>query len=127
MTLKQFIAYALNSNQKEEFELQITDEACQAIKKATALNIYTYTFIINEGSIRHIRNRHPEDLVLLPKIPEILNTFSHVEKSITRNTITGKNDISLVFRKNYDDGTIQMVSLRLQREKKLSLKTFFRP
>lgn len=126
MTLIEFIKYALNSNQKEELKLQITNEACQAIKKATALNVCDYAFIIEEGSIRHIRNRHPEDLELLPRIPEILNTFSHVEKSLTRNKQTGQNDISLVFRKKYDDGTIQMVSLRLQREKKLSLKTFFR-
>jgi hypothetical protein len=111
LTLIEFIKYALNSNQKKEFELHITEDACKVIKKATNLNVCAYTFVIEEGSVRHIKNRHPEDLELLTRIPEILNTFSHVEKSITQDKQTRQNEVSLVFRKKYEDGTVQMVAL----------------
>lgn len=127
MTLEEFINYALNSTTLENsFEIEITKDACQAIKKHTNLNICQYRFIIKEEYVRHVRNGHKEDLHLLPKLPEILNNFSHVEKSITRNR-RGQTDVSLVFRKKFDDGIVRMVALRIIEEKTLSLKTFFRP
>ena len=126
MTLEQFIEDALCSNTLEKtFELEISEEACQAIKKHTNLNICKYKFIIKEEYIRHIKNGHKEDLYLLPKLPDILNNFSHVEKSIIRNR-RGQTDVSLVFKKRFDDGTIRMVALRVIEKKVLSLKTFFR-
>ena len=127
MTLEEFIHEALNSITLENsFELQVTKEACKAIKKHTNLNICQYRFIIKEEYVRHIRNGHKEDLHLLPKLPDILNNFTHVEKSITRNR-RGQPDVSLVFRKKFDDGIVRMVALRIIEEKTLSLKTFFRP
>ncbi len=128
MTLEEFIHYSLNSSEdKKIFTLNITDEACKAIKKQTKLNICEYKFILEEKYIRHVKNYHKEDLHLLPELPNILNNFSHVEKSLTRNKQTGANEVSLVFRKKIDDDVIQMVSLRVMRDKILSLKTFFRP
>ncbi|PHO09939.1 hypothetical protein CPG37_06250 [Malaciobacter canalis] len=101
LTLKEFISIALNSNTRDIiYELEITEDACRAIKKHTNLNICKYKFIIEEEYIRHIRNGHEEDLELLPLIPIILNRFTSVEKSLTRNKQTGQNDVSLVFRKN---------------------------
>ena len=127
MTLKEFIDYSLNSSvDKEIFTLDITDDACRAIKKHTQLNVCQYKFIIEEKYIRHVKNNHEDDLYLLPKLPDILNHFSHVEKSLTRNTQTGQNEVSLVFRKKIENDIIQMVSLRVIRGKILSLKTFFR-
>jgi hypothetical protein len=106
--------------------LDITDDACKAIKKHTQLNVCNYQFIIKEEYVRHIKNSHKEDLHLLSKLPDILNNFSHVEKSITRNR-RGQTEVSLVFRKRFEDGIIRMVALRVIEEKVLSLKTFFRP
>ena len=127
MTLEEFIEIALNSTSLEKkHELEITEKACKAIKKHTNLNICKYKFIIQEEYIRHIRNKHEEDLFYLTKIPEILNSFSSVEKSLTRNTQTGQTDVSLVFRKKFDDGIVRMVALRVIKTKILSLKTLFR-
>ena len=127
MTFDEFIGYALSSSEdKEIFTLDISEESCKSIKKHTGLNVCKYKFIIEEKYIRHVRNKHEEDLHLLHKLPEILNNFSHVEKSLTRNAQTGQTDVSLVFRKKIDDDTIQMVSLRVMKNKILSLKTFFR-
>ena len=127
MTLEKFINFALTSNTATEtFEIKIEEEACKSIKKHTKLNICSYKFIIQEEYIRHIKNKHEEDLFYLTKIPEILNSFSSVEKSLTRNTQTGQTDVSLVFRKKFDDGVVRMVALRVIKTKILSLKTLFR-
>lgn len=127
MTLEEFIEIALNSTSLEKkHELEITEKACKAIKKHTNLDICKYKFIIQEEYIRHIRNGHKEDLFLLPKLPEILNNFSSVEKSIIKNR-RGQIEVSLVFRKKFEDGIVRMVALRIIEDKVLSLKTFFRP
>ncbi|OCL98830.1 hypothetical protein AAX29_01340 [Aliarcobacter thereius] len=127
MTLEEFIDFSLKSNTITEiFELRIKEEACKAIKKHTKLNICEYKFIIQEEYIRHVKNKHEEDLYYLSKIPEILNSFSSVEKSLTRNTQTGQTDVSLVFRKEFNDGIVRMVALRVIKTKILSLKTLFR-
>lgn len=127
MNLNEFIDFALSSNTTTEiFELQILENACISIKKHTKLNICTYKFIIQEEYIRHVKNKHEEDLYYLYKIPEILNSFNSVEKSLTRNAQTGQNDVSLVFRKKFDDGIVRMVALRVIKTKVLSLKTLFR-
>lgn len=128
MTLEQFIEDALCSISNDKtYTLNITKEACEAIKKHTNLNICKYKFIIEESYVRHVRNNHPEDLYLLYKVPIILNSFSHVEKSITPNKQTKENEVSLVFKKTLEDGTIKMVALRIIRGNILSLKTFYRP
>jgi hypothetical protein len=127
LTLEEFISIALNSNTRDIiYELEIAEDACRAIKKHTNLNICKYKFIIQEEYVRHIRNGHKEDLYLLPKLPDILNNFTHVEKSIIRNR-RGQIEVSLVFRKKFEDGVIRMVALRVIEDKVLSLKTFFRP
>ena len=127
MTLEEFIEIALNSTSLEKkHELEITEKACKAIKKHTNLDICKYKFIIQEEYIRHIRNGHKEDLFLLPKLPEILNNFSSVEKNIIKNR-RGQTEVSLVFRKKFEDGIVRMVALRIIEDKVLSLKTFFRP
>ena len=127
MTLEEFIEVALNSTSLEKkYELEITEKACKVIKKHTNLNICKYKFIIQEEYVRHIKNGHKEDLFLLPKLPEILNNFSSVEKSIIKNR-RGQTEVSLVFRKKFEDGIVRMVALRIIEDKVLSLKTFFRP
>jgi hypothetical protein len=59
------------------------------------------------------------------EIPNILNNYDEIEKSITRNNQTGQNEISLVFRKKLNSNKIQMVALRVFNNKILSLKTLF--
>lgn len=127
LTLKQFIEDSLHrTSNNKTYTIDITKEACEAIKKHTNLNICKYQFIIEEQYVRHIRNNHPEDLYLLYKTPILLNSFTHVEKSITENKQTRQNDVSLVFKKTFEDGTIKMVALRIMRGNILSLRTFYR-
>ena len=125
--IENFINNSLsNSAFNNTFELELNKNICNKIQVLIGLNVYKYDFIIEAQYIRHIKNNHEEDLYLLPKIQEILNSCDKVEKSITRNTQTGKTDISIVFEKRLDDGTVKMVALRVIKHKILSLKTFFR-
>ena len=124
--LTDFINVSLISNSRDKiFTIDIFDTTVQTIKDTTKLNISKYKFIIQEEYIRHIKNRHIEDLPYLIEIPNILNNFDEVEKSITRNTQTGQNEVSLVFRKKLNNNKIQMVALRIMNNKILSLKTLF--
>ena len=124
--LSTFINLALNSKSRDKiYTIDIFDTTVQNIKKHTKLNISNYKFIIQEEYIRHIRNRHIEDMAYLIEIPNILNNFDEVEKSIIRNNQTGQNEISLVFRKKLHNNKIQMVALRVFKNKILSLKTLF--
>jgi hypothetical protein len=128
MSLYDFIEDALRSNtQSKKYEMEISESVCKIVLTKTSLNIIGYKFIIEEQYVRHIRNNHPDDLYLLSKLSEILNNADDIKKSLTRNAQTGKTDISLVFRKTFEDGAVQMVALRLFKDKTLSLKTFFRP
>lgn len=53
---------------------------------------------------------------------KIVEDFSKVEKSITRDHKTGANLVSLEFYKSYKD---KRVKLKIHREKRLELKTLF--
>lgn len=128
MTLEEFINIALDSKTDDKvFELEISIKSCDAIKKHTRLNIHSYRFLLEESYIRHVKNKHPKDLHFLNRLSEILNSFNSVEKSLTRNEITGQTDVNLVFKKIFDDGTVRMVAIKIIRGKILSLKTLFRP
>ena len=127
LTFEEFINLSLiNKTKTLTYNIVISKEACELIRKHTKLNICNYSFVVEEEYIRHIRNRHKEDLHLLYKLPELLNNFSSVEKSLTRNKQTGQTDVSLVFRKKFDDNIVRMVALRIIKGKILSLRTFFR-
>ena len=88
---------------------------------------HKYKFILKEEYVRHIYNGHSVDFDYLYRLPEILDSFTHVEKSIIRNKQTGQNDVNLVFRKTFDNDVVRMVALQIMRQKILSLKTLFRP
>ncbi len=126
-SIEAFIQNSLdNAYFNEIFELNISDEVCDKIQKQSGLNVKKYRFIIEAQYVRHIRNRHEEDLFLLSKIETILNTFDKVEKSLTRNSQTGKTDISLVFEKKINEDITKMIAIRIIKYKFLSLKTLYR-
>jgi hypothetical protein len=127
MSFKKFIEYALRSSEnKKIFEIKLKEEFFKKVEKQIYLNIQTYTFIIKEEYVRHIKNRHKEDLHLLECLPDILNDFDSVEKSIIRNTQTGRPEISLVFSKTMNDGVVRCVAVRIHKRKTLFLKTLYR-
>lgn len=96
------------------------------IKSNGTIRLFGFERLINANEIRHIKNRHPEDFSLINNITDIFNNFDEFEKSIIKDTQTGKTVISLVLRKKYANDIIQCVELINHRNKKLYLKTFFK-
>jgi hypothetical protein len=96
------------------------------IKSNGTIRLFGFERLVNANEIRHIKNRHPEDFSLINNITDIFNNFDEFEKSIIKDTQTGKTVISLVLRKKYANDIIQCVELINHRNKKLYLKTFFK-
>ncbi len=81
--------------------------------------------VISSHSVRHIKKSHPDDILYICEIIEILQKFSKVQKSITRDVKTGVSLVSLEFYKEYDYHIVKLIKLRIYREKRLELKTLF--
>lgn len=127
MEFDEFCKYALSSNKdSKSFKLDISKHACEKIIKKIGIDLSIYRFIIKQSAIRHIRNRHPEDIEYLPRILPTINQCDDVQKSIIKDKQTRQNVINIVFIKKFDDGIMQLVAMRIYKEKVLSLKTFFR-
>ena len=122
-----FVEYACFSNSNDELYLcTINDSTAQKIKKIIPLTLTNYDVIITEEYVRHVKNRHKDDLEYICLIPEIISNFDKVSKSIEPNRRTKKTEIFVVFEKKYSDDTVKLVKLRDIRKKCLSLKTIFR-
>ena len=95
------------------------------MKQILHFDLTSYQGMISSHSIRHIKKRHPNDVMFVCEVMEILQKFSKVKKSITRDSKTGATLISLEFYKIYDEKMVKLVKLRVHRDKKLKLKTLF--
>jgi len=122
-----FVTAACSSKSNNKLYLgTITLEVSLEIKKYVPITLTNYEIIIDEEHIRHVRNRHKEDLKYICLITEIITTFDRVFKSIEPNRRTKKTEIFVVFEKKYDNNTVKLVKLRNMRDKALSLKTIFK-
>ena len=125
--LREFIDISVKSKSNHKFfEIEIPSDTCIKIEKILGINLNSYRFVIKEEYIRHVKNRHPNDMDLLLELPNIINNFSKVEKSIIKNTQTGKPEVNLVFYKIVNCDKIEMVAIRIFKKKILSLKTVYR-
>ena len=121
-----FVKEATVSITNRELYLCTIDLAtAKKIKKVIPFTLTNYKVIITEEYIRHVRNRHQEDLEYICLISEIISSFDKVSKSIEPNRRTKKTEIFVVFEKKYEDGTVKLVKFRDMRQKLLSLKTIF--
>jgi len=122
-----FVHSACQSRSNNELYIcSINIEIAQKIKKTIPFTLTNYQVIITEEYVRHVKNRHKEDLEYICLIAEIISSFDKVSKSIEPNRRTKKTEIFVVFEKKYDDGTVKLVKLRNLVGKSLSLKTLFR-
>jgi len=122
-----------NFIEKSIFDKQYNDEllfllptkTIQRIKEILYFDLTSYQGVISSHSVRHVKRGHPNDVKYICEIMEILQKFSKVQKSITRDPKTGASLISLEFYKIYDNETVKLVKLKVHREKRLELKTIF--
>ena len=121
-----FVTKACNSKTNEKFYLcTITQKIALQIKQSIPFTLTNYDVIIDEEHVRHVKNRHKEDLEYICLIAEIITNFDRVFKSIEPNRRTNKTEIFVVFEKRYTNDTVKLVKLRNMKDKALSLKTIF--
>ncbi|PHS35433.1 MAG: hypothetical protein COB07_13180 [Sulfurovum sp.] len=121
-----FVTNAYRSKTNNALYLgSISLDVALKIKKYVPLTLTNYEIIIDEEHIRHVKNRHQEDLEYICLITDIINNFDRIFKSIEPNRRTKKTEIFIVFEKKYDNGIVKLVKLRNMKDKVLSLKTIF--
>ena len=62
-----------------------------------------YQCIIRSHDVRHVHRGHPDDVEYICEIPDIIQKFHKVNKSITRDKKTGATLVNLEFYKNYSN------------------------
>ena len=121
-----FIEKSITNRQyNDELLFTLPDTTIQRVKEILHFDLSNYQGVISSHSVRHIKKRHPEDITYICEILEIIQKFSKVQKSITRDHKTGASLVSLEFYKKYDKQTVKLVKLKIHREKRLELKTLF--
>ncbi len=114
-----------NRQYNDELLFALPYTTIQRVKEILHFDLSNYQGVISSHSIRHIKKRHPEDITYICEILEIIQKFSKVTKSITRDHKTGASLVSLEFYKKYNKQTVKLVKLKIHREKRLELKTLF--
>jgi len=87
-----FVANACRSKTNHTLYLgTVSFEVALKIKKHIPLTLTNYEIIIDEEHIRHVKNRHQEDLEYICLITEIIDDFDRIFKSIEPNRRTKKD------------------------------------
>jgi len=115
----------LDKQYNDELLFLLPLKAIQRVKEILYFDLTNYQGVISSHSVRHVKRGHPNEVNYICEIMEILQKFSKVQKSITRDPKTGASLISLEFYKKYDNETVKLVKLKVHREKRLELKTLF--
>ena len=95
------------------------------VKKKIYINLVNYTCLIHSDEIRHIYKEHGDEVFHICKIHYYLEKFAKIERSTTRDRVSGKNIPCLVFTKKETIKDIRMVKMNISRDKILRLKTMF--
>ena len=114
-----------NKQYNDEFIFSLSSKTVKKVKQILYLDLSKYKGVISSHSVRHIKRGHPSDIEYICEITKILQTFSKVKKSITRDSKTGANIVSLEFYKKYENQMVKLVKLKVHRDKRLELKTLF--
>ena len=114
-----------NKQFKEELCFDIPLETVRRVKSILHFDMAGYTCVIRSNDVRHVKRRHPYDVLYICEIPEIIQHFHSVKKSITRDFKTGASLINLEFYKNYGKKSVKLVKLKVHIKKRLELKTLF--
>ena len=114
-----------NKQYNDELIFLLPRITVQRVKEILYLDLSAYIGVISSHSVRHVKRGHPNDVLYICDILEILQKFSRAQKSITRDSKTGASLVSLEFYRKYTNQTVKLVKLKVHREKRLELKTIF--
>ena len=122
-----FVDKSISDRQyNDELLFLLPSKTIQRVKKILYFDLTNYQGVISSHSVRHVKKGHPDDVLYICEIMEILQKFSSVKKSIRRDHKTGASLVSLEFYKRYDTEMIKLVKLKIHKDKRLELKTLFR-
>jgi len=111
-----FVTNACTSRTNKKFYLcTITQKIALQIKQSIPFTLTSYDVVIDEEHVRHVKNRHKEDLEYICLIAEIITNFDSVFKSIEPNRRANKTEVFVVFEKKYDSDIVKLVKLRRKR------------
>ena len=118
-----FIENSISNRQyNDELLFKLPFTTIERVKEILYFDLIDYKGVISSHSVRHVKRGHPEDVEYICEIMEIIQKFSKVQKSITRDHKTG---VSLEFYRKYENKMVKLVKLKIHREKRLELKTLF--
>lgn len=126
--IEELIKKSLKNKQFTEsvfFDLPLNTQV--ELKKILFKNFDGYKCEINSHDIRHTNKNHSEDLIFIPKIPDIIENFSEIKKSFVEDKKTKKTVYAIEFYKKYENKTVKAVKIHLRKEKILRMKTLFIP
>ena len=83
-----------NTQYNSEIVFDISFETIDRIRKKIGIDMTGYKCVIKSNEIRHVYKRHPDDVLLICEIPNIIQKFQTVEKSITKDAQIKKPVIS---------------------------------
>jgi hypothetical protein len=114
-----------NKQYSKQITFQLPQETIDKVKKKIYNNLVGYTCIIHSNEIRHIFKEHGDEVYNICYIYNYLERFAKIEKSTTRDRVSGKNIPCLVFTIKIINKDIKMVKMNISRKKVLKLKTMF--
>ena len=121
-----FVEMSISDRQyNDELLFKLPFTTIERVKKILYFDLTDYKGVISSHSVRHVKRGHPEDVEYICDIMEIIQNFSKVQKSITRDHKTGASLVSIEFYRNYENKTVKLVKLKIHRKKRLELKTLF--
>lgn len=124
--LYQLIKLSLENKQSaKKIIFPLSKRTIDKVKKKIYINLIGYTCLIHSDDIRHIYKEHGDEVFHICKIHHYLEKFAKIEKSTTRDRVSGKNIPCLVFTKKETLKDIRMVKMNISRDKILRLKTMF--
>jgi len=115
----------LDKQYNEELTFLLPTKTIKRVKEILHFDLSGYEGVISSHSVRHVKRGHPDDVIYICEIIEIIQKFSEVKPNNRRDPKTGSNIVSLEFYKVYDNETVKLVKLKVHREKRLELKTLF--
>jgi hypothetical protein len=115
----------LDRQYNEELTFLLPTKTIKRVKEILHFDLSGYQGVISSHSVRHVKRGHPDDVIYIYEIIEIIQKFSEVKPNNKRDPKTGSNIVSLEFYKVYGNETVKLVKLKVHREKRLELKTLF--
>ena len=121
-----FVENSISNRQyNDELLFEPPTTTIRRVKEILYFDLRDYKGVISSHSVRHIKRGHSDDIGYVCDIMEIIQKFSKVQKSITRDHKTGASLVSLEFYRKYENKTVKLVKLKVHRRKRLELKTLF--